>query len=392
MGVFAMPSLGADMEDGTLVEWLVEPGARVARGDVVAVIETQKGAIEIEVFEDGTVEQLLAGPGERLPVGTPLAVIDGAGGHEAPAGAPARPSHGPAAEAPGAGSPAPAEPDGATAAGGAPPSSPAARARAREVGLDLGSIPGTGPGGAVRLGDVEAVIAGAPRPVRPKPGLDPEAMRAAIGAAMARSKREIPHYAVTHDIEIETAARWLAAVNAERAPAERLLMGALLVRATVLAAGKTRAMNGEFAQGAFRPSEAVHAGVVVALRGGGLIAPAIRDAQGLDLEATMAAMRDLVARARTGRLKGSEMTGATITVSSLGETGAEAMTGIIYPPQVALVAFGAPSRRPRVVGERVVPRIAVTATLSADHRVSDGREGARFLAGIDRRLQSPETL
>jgi pyruvate dehydrogenase E2 component (dihydrolipoamide acetyltransferase) len=169
-------------------------------------------------------------------------------------------------------------------------------------------------------------------------------------------------------------------------------MGALFVRATALAARAVPEMNGHVTDGAFRPAEAVHAGVVVALRGGGLIAPAIHDADRRDLDATMAAMRDLVARARTGRLRNSEMTEGTITVSSLGESGADALAGVIYPPQVALAGFGAPVRRPWVTGEEIRPREVVTVTLSADHRASDGRRGARFLAEIARRLQSPEEL
>jgi pyruvate dehydrogenase E2 component (dihydrolipoamide acetyltransferase) len=130
----------------------------------------------------------------------------------------------------------------------------------------------------------------------------------------------------------------------------------------------------------------------VALRGGGLIAPAIHDADALGLDALMAAMRDLVARVRTGRLRSSEMTDGTITVSSLGEGGAEALTGVIYPPQVALACFGAPGRRPWVVADAVLPRTVVTVTLAADHRASDGRRGTRFLAEIAKLLQSPETL
>jgi pyruvate dehydrogenase E2 component (dihydrolipoamide acetyltransferase) len=412
MGVFAMPSLGADMEAGTLAEWLIEPGARVSRGDVVAVVETQKGAIEIEVFEDGVVDRLIAQEGERLPVGAPLAEIRGAGetagevaGAAAPNGA-ARAGGEAAPPATGAErAPRSAEAGTVGAARGPagegrpPPASPAARVRAREAGLDLAGVEGTGPGGAVRLADVEAALSGeapakaAPAgPARARPGLDPAAMRAAIAAAMARSKREIPHYYLSHTIDLQPAADWLAGQNARRPPEERLLMGALFVRATALAARAVPEMNGHVTDGAFRPAEAVHAGVVVALRGGGLIAPAIHGADALDLDATMAAMRDLVARARTGRLRGSEMTQGTITVSSLGDAGAETVAGVIYPPQVALAGFGAPVRRPWLVGEAIGPRMIVTVTLAADHRASDGRRGARFLDEIARHLQSPEEL
>jgi pyruvate dehydrogenase E2 component (dihydrolipoamide acetyltransferase) len=381
MGIFTMPSLGADMEAATLVEWLVKPGDEVHRGDVIAVVETQKGAIEIELFESGIVERLEAQPGDRLPVGAPLALIRGEGEAEA---APAPP---PETVVPGpqpvSRSVAPAP----SATRGPPAASPAARARAAERGIDLAAVTGTGPQGAIVLADVEDTPAS---PAASARGLDLDAMRAAIATAMARAKREIPHYYLSQTIDLQRATDWLDARNAGRPPGERVLMGALLVRATAQALAAAPALNGRFEDGRFRRSEAVHAGVAIALRGGGLIAPAIRDAHALDLDALMAAMRDLVARTRAGRLRSSEMGEGTVTVSSMGERGAEALTGVIYPPQVALVGFGTPGLRPWVVAGTVVPRILVTATLAADHRVSDGRLGARFLAELDRRLQAPE--
>jgi pyruvate dehydrogenase E2 component (dihydrolipoamide acetyltransferase) len=420
MGVFSMPSLGADMDAGTLVEWLVKPGDRVARGDVVAVVETQKGAIEIEIFEEGVIERLEAEVGDKLPVGAPLARLRAS--DEAPAEPARHEAHAASAVAsaanisvavprPDAPKPAPAPAPApavapvlvASSTRAGPPSSPAARHRAAEAGIDLAALTGTGPGGAILLTDVETALqtpAGPEVPPGPqiqlrpasKPGLDPEAMRAAIAAAMARSKREIPHYYLSHTIDLQRASDWLAAKNAERPPERRLLMGALFVKATALAARAVPGMNGHYEERAFHPSEAVHAGVAVALRGGGLIAPAIRETQALALDELMAAMRDVVARARTGRLRSSEMTDGTITVSSMGETGAEALFGVIYPPQVALVGFGTPVRRPWVVGEALAVRAVVTASLAADHRVSDGRRGARFLVEIERLLQEPEGL
>jgi pyruvate dehydrogenase E2 component (dihydrolipoamide acetyltransferase) len=388
MSVFAMPSLGADMEAGTLVEWLVRPGDRVTHGDVVAVVETQKGAIEIEIFEDGVVERLDAQVGDWLPVGAPLALIRGAKErHEEPA--PPAPEPEPAPRAAVVEAPRPPQP-AAPAPGALPPASPAARALAAERGIALAGLVGSGPGGAILLADVEA--AAPPERPMPKPGLDLAAMRVAIAAAMARSKREIPHYYLAQTVDLQAATDWLGATNAARPPDGRLLMGALFVKAAARAARAVPEINGWYEDGAFRPSEGVHAGVAVALRGGGLIAPAIHDADALGLDALMAAMRELVGRVRSGRLRSSEMTDSTITVSSLGEGGADALTGVIYPPQVALVGFGAPGRRPWVVGDAVLPRAVVTVTLAADHRASDGRRGARFLAEITKLLQSPETL
>jgi pyruvate dehydrogenase E2 component (dihydrolipoamide acetyltransferase) len=413
MSVFTMPSLGADMEEGTLAEWLVKPGDRVERGDVVAVVETQKGAIEIEIFEAGEIAELLAQPGERLPVGAPLARL-GAAGEAATAHAPpARPAAtappAPTAAAPPVEARAEPRPPGAApvaAAPGAAPASPAARARAAEAGIALSAIEGTGPGGAVLLADVERHLAGA-RAARPaetpatppaeagtpkgKPGLDMAEMRRAIAAAMSRAKREIPHYYLSHEIDLQAAQDRLTALNAARTPDRRLLMGALLIRATVGALAKVPELNGRFEAEPFAPSTAVHCGMAVAMRGGGLIAPAILDAQDMDADAIMDAMRDIVARTRTGRLRMSEITQGTITVSSLGETGVDALFGVIYPPQVALVGFGAPRPKPVVRDGGVVPRLCVTATLAADHRVSDGRRGALFLAEIDRLLQEPDS-
>ena len=433
MSVFVMPSLGADMEDGKLVEWLVKPGDTVHRGDVVAVVETQKGAIEIEIFEDGIVQSLEAELGHTLPVGATLALIgDGTGeGAREPALAPkqkparaqeAAPQVAPVAVAPKLEptTPAPAETLAASpvtpaaapspsatkpnpaASGAGIAASPAAKVLAAEKGIDLAGVAGSWPGGAIVLADVERAASGtaqapavSPAPARkPGRGFDIEAMRQGIAAAMARSKREIPHYYMTHEVDLQQATDWLAQKNADAGPADRLLMGALFVKASALAAKSVQGINGSYEHDAYSPSDVVNAGVAVALRGGGLVAPAIPAADEMTLAELMAAMRDLVARARAGRLRSSEMTSGsgTITISSLGERGVDEMTGVIYPPQVAIVTFGTPRAVARVVEDTVQARQAVSVTLAADHRTSDGRRGARFLTEIDKLLQSPEAL
>ncbi|MFQ6548479.1 dihydrolipoamide acetyltransferase family protein [Aestuariibius sp. 2305UL40-4] len=407
MGLFAMPSLGADMEAGTLVEWLVQPGDTVKRGDIVAVVETQKGAIEIECFEEGTVKELKAELGQKLPVGAPLALIGAEG--EAPREAapppvaepPASPPSATAAEpprAPGRTMPpapavAPVTPPGQVAA------SPAARIRAEELQLDLAEVKGTGPNGVILLGDIERAAPGAkgaPRPAQetapPKTGSQIEEMRKAIAAAMTRSKQTIPHFYLSQTIDVQPAVDWLARRNADLPPDQRLLLGALFVRAATLAAARVGTSNGHFTDGVFRPADTVNPGIAIALRGGGLVAPALMDAAEMTLDETMAAMRDLVTRARAGRLRGSEMTAGTITVSSLGETGAEGMAGVIFPPQVALVGLGAPQIRPWVVDGAVEPRTVVTLTLSVDHRVSDARQAARYVAEFEDYISAPESL
>jgi pyruvate dehydrogenase E2 component (dihydrolipoamide acetyltransferase) len=391
---FRMPSLGADMEAGTLAEWIVKPGDRVKRGDIVAVVETQKGAIEIEIFETGTIEEVLVDIGRKVPVGTPLAKIRTAGEVELPA----REVAAPPKAAPGPMVPRPAvlavAPQPIVAPSGAPARlrvSPAARRLAETRGVDLAAIKGNGPGGEIVLADVERALV-APEKKRPV-GLDLDAMRTAIAAAMARAKREIPHYYLAHQFSMAAAEQWLARTNAARTPDHRLLMSALTIKAVALAVRKFPAFNGFYREGKFEPAGGIHVGVAIALRGGGLVAPAICNTSALTLDELMARMRDLVQRARAGRIRSSEFADPTITVSSMGDRGVEVLYGVIYPPQVAIVGIGRVVTRPWIIdGEGMAPRSVVTATLSADHRVSDGHVGALFLAEIGSLLQEPDKL
>jgi pyruvate dehydrogenase E2 component (dihydrolipoamide acetyltransferase) len=217
-------------------------------------------------------------------------------------------------------------------------------------------------------------------------------MRKVIAAAMARSKREIPHYYLSTRVNMGRAMAWLQAYNLQRPVTERLLYSVLLLKAAALAARQIPEMNGFWVNGAFKPSEAVHVGVAISLRQGGLIAPAIHDIDKKPLDEIMINLRDLVKRVRAGVLRSSEIADATITVTSLGEEGVETVFGIIYPPQVALVGFGRIEERPWAEngGLKVMP--VVTASLSADHRVSDGHRGALFLIELREQLQHPEEL
>jgi pyruvate dehydrogenase E2 component (dihydrolipoamide acetyltransferase) len=407
---FKMPALGADMEAGMLAEWLVKPGDAVRSGDIVCVVETQKGAIEVEIFEDGVIEELVVQPGEEVPVGAALARLDGKAAEEegaapapAPAPTPVRPKA-PAAAPPHLAAPSP-KTTPATIEAARAAVSPAARRRAAELGLDPETLQGTGIDGSVTLADVEAAARepGERRPATAPPieaptarparkGFDPAEMRKAIAAAMQRSKREIPHYYLGQTIDFAAASAWLAATNRELPPPERLMPAVLLLKATALALAEVPALNGHYADGAFRPGDGIHVGWIVALRGGGLVAPAIRDADKQPLPALMAALRDLVQRARTGGLRASELGSGTVTVTSLGERGAESVIGVIYPPQVAIVGFGRIAPRPWVVDGAVTARPLVETTLAADHRVCDGHLGGLLLAAIDRHLQEPEKL
>jgi pyruvate dehydrogenase E2 component (dihydrolipoamide acetyltransferase) len=271
--------------------------------------------------------------------------------------------------------------------------SPAARRLAEVKGVDLATIAGHGPAGAITYADVEQRLAVGASPEKKRAiGLDLDAMRTAIAAAMARSKREIPHYYLEHQIDVTASEQWLTGLNATRPPDNRVLFGALAIKAVALAVRRFPAFNGFYQRDNFDPAPAVHVGIAIAIRGGGLAAPALHDADRLSLDELMARMRDLVQRTRAGRIRSSEMSDATITVSSLGERGVEALYGIIYPPQVAIVGFGKTVTRPWVVDGAIGPRSVITMTLAGDHRASDGHAGALFLAEIGKLLQEPDKL
>jgi pyruvate dehydrogenase E2 component (dihydrolipoamide acetyltransferase) len=390
---FKLPSLGADMDQGKLLEWKVKPGEAVKRGQVVAVVDTSKAAVEVEIWQDGTLFEQLVQIGETVPVGTVLATLLQPGEtpeqaalqkREAPAGRPA-PEPAPAAAV--AAPPAVAAPSAAPLAQRRPVS-PAARRHASELNVDIDKVAGTGPHGAVTVEDVEKAAARA----APAPADRYAEMRKAIAAAMSRSKREIPHYYLSETIPMQRAAEWLARENEKRPVTERLLMGALQLKAVALALAKAPELNGFWRDGAFQPAGGVHIGVAISIRQGGLIAPAIHEADKKSLGELMHALNDLVSRARAGSLRSSEMSDPTITVTNLGDQGVEAVFGVIYPPQVALVGFGRLQTRPWVENGALLALPLVTASLSADHRASDGIRGARFLAELRERLQHPEEL
>ncbi len=399
-----MPRLGADMTAGKVVQWLKRPGEQIKRGDIIAVVETDKANVDVESFVEGVLEKILVQPGdERLPVGTPLALIRAeagakpaaptpAAGAAPPAKArvpPAPPVHGPPTFAPKILAP--------TAAGERVRISPAARKRALELRLDPASLTGTGPEGRVTLADVERAAQAAPAArAEPSPADAAAArqlrMREAIAGSMARSKREIPHYYLACTIDMDRALAWLTERNAGRGVTERLIYAVLLIKATALALREVPELNGFWIDNRAQQSEAIHVGIAISLRGGGLVAPALHHADQRPLDELMAGFQDLVKRARAWSLKSSEMTDPTVTITSLGERGVESVFGIITPPQLALVGFGTPLERPWVVGGQVVPRPLLTATLSGDHRATDGHRGALFLAAVDRLLQQPEAL
>jgi pyruvate dehydrogenase E2 component (dihydrolipoamide acetyltransferase) len=411
MAEFVMPALGADMSAGRLLAWCKQPGDVVSRGDIIAEVHTDKADIEVEVFTSGVIEKLLVEPGAEVPVGTPLAVIRENGAAPSPAAAPA-----PAAQK------EPPEPHVLA--------SPSAKQLAAELGVDLDAVVGTGPGGRIQRRDVQQAAAAAPTPAPqpepaeesapppahaaappappppapaappPAPAAPPPAeaedrqagMRRAIAAAMARSKREAPHFYLGETLDLSRAVAWLAHENLRRPVPDRLLHGVLLLKATALALREVPELNATWQGDRVVQSDAINLGVAIFLRGGGLVAPAIHDADTLDLDELMRRFRDLVGRARSWSLRSSELSEPTITVTSLGERGAESVLPVIFPPQVAIVGFGRLVERPWISDGQLLPCPVVQATLAADHRVTDGHRAGAFLTILQRLLDEPESL
>jgi pyruvate dehydrogenase E2 component (dihydrolipoamide acetyltransferase) len=261
--------------------------------------------------------------------------------------------------------------------------------------VDLTTVTGTGEEGSITALDIERAAEQAKPAATVAPvtkGLDLNAMRRVIAAAMARSKREIPHYYLNSTIDMRCALDWVAAENAKRPVTKRLLYSALLIRAVALAVREVPEVNGFCIDGTFKPGDGIHVGVAISLRQGGLVNPAIHDVDKKTLDEVMENMLDLVNRARAGHLRSSELSDGTITVTNLGDQGVESVFGVIYPPQVALVGFGKIVERPWAAGGMLGVRPTIVASLAADHRVSDGHRGGRFLIAIDRFLQEPQKL
>lgn len=436
-----MPSLGADMDAGTLVEWKVKSGDPVKRGDIIAAVETAKGVIEIECFDDGILDQIFFQPGQEVPVGQVLATISSPEefGKAKPAPEPQKPAE-PVkiekipemvmAEA--------AKPTAVNVAqeiktatvppptdGGRVRISPLASRMAIELGVDLRQVKGTGPGGAIQRVDIERAaqpqqaapalavaepVKAAPQPVVEQPAPPPveakveapveakkavdfqTAMRSAIAAAMSKSNRDIPHYYMETSIDMTNALRWLEEENLKRAIRERLLPVVVLLKAVAKSLTEVPELNGFWIDGSHQVSEAIHIGFAINLRQGGLLTPAIHDADMKDFDELREAMNDLIIRTRGNRLRSSELTDATITVTSLGDRGVEKVFGVIYPPQVALVGLGKITPQPWAENGALSVRPVLVATLAGDHRATDGHKGGLFLEALNRNLQEVEKL
>jgi pyruvate dehydrogenase E2 component (dihydrolipoamide acetyltransferase) len=388
-----MPSLGADMTEGKLVKWLVKVGYQVNNGDVIAELETHKGIIDMEVYQSGTIAEILVQPITTVPVGTVLARLQCEAMGDATVAADL-PLSAEIASAASTSEPLPA--DIASAPVVPPPIMPAAsesvardkataspivRKIAAAQQLDLTTVTGSGPGGAILLKDLP----------RQSAAILPD-MRRAIAVAMEKSKKEIPHFYLSLNIDMTNAQRWLQQVNSDKAPEQRLLLIALLLKAVAVALRKFPSLNGFYTDQQLQLANEIHIGNVISLRQGGLIVPAIHHVDTLSVPAVMQAIRDITARSRSGHLRSSELTDATITVTNMGDRGADCVYGVIYPPQVAILGVGKLRKTALVQGDSVVAGDEITVCLSADHRAIDGMLAGKFLNALSSQLQQPELL
>jgi len=397
---FQMPNLGADMEAGTLVEWRKKPGDALQRGDIIADVETQKGLIEIEVFDEGTLEKLLVKEGEKVPVGSVLALINDGKTEETISVVPDE-------EAPKTETHPIVEVEEKIEKKSDPGErikiSPLARTIADANQIDISLLKGTGPEGSIVKEDVENAISEGEKPIKEdekeaevikdiavKPaGPASESIRMAVAAAMSKSNREIPHYYLEKRMDMSKAMDWIKAANKERPVKNRILPVALLIKAVAKALDEVPDLNSTWENGLRRKNE-INIGFVVSLRSGGIVVPAILQADSKTVDEIMETMNDLIPRARAFKLRSSELSHSTFTITSIGEGGADKVYGLIYPPQVGIVGFGEISQQPFAEDGMLGIRSVVDVTLAADHRATDGLIGSKFLAAINRYLQNPE--
>ena len=400
-----MPSFGADMAEGTLIEWLVKEGDKIERGCVIAEIETNKGIIDLDVFEDAIIEKLLLKEGEQVAVGTPIARLRSLSDavttdkdrtpelniiNETETATDKKTTT----------KALPREHDFVLA-------TPAARAFAIRHKLSLHSLKALNKDKEIiTLAMVEAIQketaipavqdyvtkTTTEQPSQHKGGFDKDAMRQTISDTVTRSKQQIPHYYLSQRLDISALEQYLRSYNASVSPELRILLAAPLLCAIARTLIKNSPLNGLYVNNSFSASSTVNLANAINLRGGGLVMPVIRDAQMLTPALMMEQLKEQVSRARNASLRASELSGGSFTVTNIGERGAEQMFAVIYPPQVAIIALGTAHQEAIVVDGGIQIRSIIEATLAADHRVSDGHIGARLLYQLNQQLQKPEDL
>lgn len=397
-----MPRMGYDMTHGKLIKWLKQVGEQVEKGEAIAEIETDKVNIDIEAFQSGILLEQLAQPGQDVAVGTPIATI-GAKGEKAEAKAPPEPTEAkPTAPAP----EAPAKPEAVERKETERvKASPLARRIARDQGLDLAAIQGTGPGGRIQRTDVEKAIKGTPSKapeVTPTPVTAPREaakpvakpaetspMREAIARIMSESKRTIPHFYLSNTIEMDAALAMLGELNAV-AP-QKLTINDLVLKAVALALLSYPEINARFENGQIRQYDRVHLGIAVAVEGG-LVVPTLQDAHKRSLIELSIESKRLAKNARSGHMRQEDYGDATFTISNLGAFDVDAFMAIIVPSQAAILSVGTAKPTPVVRDGEVAIATVMKVSLSADHRITDGAQAARFMMELKRLLSNPYSL
>jgi len=409
-----MPKLSDTMEEGKILKWLKHPGDRVAIGEIIAEVETDKANMELEAYDEGTLAEVRVPEGESAPVGAVIAVLAAPG--EGVAKGPAA-GAGKAAAAAEKGAPsarAPTSAPGAAAAAKAVESrgaaasvkaSPLARRIAQERGLDLAQVTGTGPGGRIVQKDVEAALAarGGPLPAPAKPAAPAEPRPAAesrvelsrirrtTAKRMGESKREIPHFYASSEIAMDEAARLKEALAALEGEYEGLTYTHVVLKAVGLALTRVPELNASYDGDAMVLHQAVNVGVATAVDDG-LVVPVVRHCDREPLAAIVRQARGLLGRARSGRFASDDLTGATFTLSNLGMLPVTEFAAVINPPQAAILAVGTIRETPVVRDGQIVPGRRMTVTVSCDHRIIDGVLAGRFLRELKGLLENPLAL
>ena len=399
-----MPQMGYDMREGTVVRWYKQEGDTVDRGEVIADIETDKATVEFEAYTGGVLGRIVAEAGVAIPVGELIAIITEPGESVPEVAAPAA-SPAPAAPSTPAPAPAAAEPEPPAAPASAPDggvrASPIARRLARERGIDLSLVTGTGPNGRITERDVENYQA-APAAPEPAPApavaaapsdsrIDLSRMRQTIARVTSDSKSTTPHFYVTAEIDMGKAMALRRDVNDESDPNNRVSVNDLMVKACALALSKHPKFNSFFRGDHLEVHGAMNIGIAIALESG-LILPGVSNCESKSLLQIAAATKDLIARANSGTLRNEEYSSTTFSISNMGMFDVESFTAIIYPPHAAILAVGSVKQQPVVRDGEIAVGTMMKATLSTDHRVADGAEAAQFLMGIKRVLENPVSL
>ena len=403
-----MPQMGYDMKEGTVVRWHKQEGDAVARGEVIADIETDKATVEFEAYTAGVLRKIVVQEGVSIPVGQLIAVITDPDEAlpddllaEAPQPGDALSSGQAEAVAPAAAT-LPSRGEGAPAPDGEIRASPIARRLAREQGIDLSLINGTGPRGRIVENDIleftaapstptTAVAAEAPSEVFTGERVDLSRMRQAIARVTVDSKRDAPHFYVTSDVEMTEAMAFRRDINDTLPGESRVSVNDLVIKSCAIAIQRYPKFNSFFRGDHLQMNSGINIGIAIALEAG-LIVPGISGCEGKSVVQIAAASRDLIDRAHSGTLRNEEYSGTTFSISNLGMFDVDSFAAIIFPPHAAVLAVGKVKEQPVVLEGQLAVGQVMKATLSVDHRVADGAEAAQFLVEVKRLLENPESL